>query len=223
MLLLGLDTATPAVTVTLLDDGRVRAGRRIVDARRHGELLAPAIVAVLEEARVAPAELAAIAVGLGPGPFTGLRVGIVTAATLADGLAVPAYAAGSLDLIADGADGRYAVATDARRREVYWAVYYGQRRACGPAVDRPAAVAATLDAGGVGRVIGDGAHRYREVFGPAADLAGPRYPDPARLWALVADRLCRAAPGDRLAPLYLRRPDAVAPGAPKPVTAAGAR
>src|SRR5438132_7166535 len=101
MLVLALDTATAAVTAGLgwlrpsSDDGpavEVRAERVEVDARRHGEALAPAIHECLAEAGAAPRDLAAVVAGVGPGPFTGLRVGLVTATALADALGVPSYA-----------------------------------------------------------------------------------------------------------------------------------
>ncbi len=112
MLLLALDTATPAVTVALHDGHRVLAEVSEVDARRHAELLAPGIEAVLAQAGATTRDLTAIAVGTGPGPFTGLRVGLVTARTLASTLGVPVHGVCTLDVLAtqavdDGAvDGR---------------------------------------------------------------------------------------------------------------------
>ena len=124
---LAFDTSTPAVTVALRDDSAVLAERTVVDARRHGELLAPGIAAVLSAAGRETSELTAIAVGVGPGPFTGLRVGLVTALALGDALRIRVYGVCSLDILAYASklDGAYAVATDARRREVYWARYSG--------------------------------------------------------------------------------------------------
>jgi len=218
VLLLALDTATPAVTVALLADGEVRARSCVLDARRHAELVTPGIRVVLATAGVRPTALDAVAVGLGPGPFTGLRVGIVTAAALADALGIPAYGECSLDLVADGTPGVTAVVTDARRREVYWACYDRGRRQDGPQVGRPAQVATTLRAAGVRRVVGAGAALYPAEFGDSLDADGPGCPAPERLWALVAERAAAGAPGDALRPLYLRRPDAAEPAAAKPVT-----
>ena len=99
-MLLAFDTATPAVTVALHDGERVVASQTRVDARRHGELLAPAITAVLDEAWVPRQDVTAIAVGVGPGPFTGLRVGLVTARTLGLALDVPVYGVCTLDVLA---------------------------------------------------------------------------------------------------------------------------
>jgi tRNA A37 threonylcarbamoyladenosine modification protein TsaB len=102
------------------------------------------------------------------------------------------------------------VATDARRHEVYWAVYSGGSRLAGPSVNRPSDV----DIGGVGFAVGDGALRYADVLGvPVRDE--PRYPPPAGLAALAASRILAKAPADPLTPLYLRRPDAVVPAARK--------
>ena len=216
MLLLGLDTSTPAVTVALHDGDSVLARRTTVDAKRHGELLAPAVSAVLTEAGCRPADLTAVAVGVGPGPYTGLRVGIVTALALGDALSVPVHGVGSLDVIAaavDGAAGPVTVVTDARRREVFWATYDDdRRRTSGPAVGRPSDAAALV----VGAVVGAGAAMYPEAFGPGAP---PLLPDAGSLCALVLSRL---ADGDALepaVPIYLRRPDATVPGPPKPVLA----
>lgn len=207
MLLLALDTSTPAVSVALVRRGEgVLAECVVVDARRHGELLATGIRAVLAEAGCSRTDLEAVAVGLGPGPFTGLRVGIVTAASLSDALRIPAYGICSLDALGEGP--RLAV-TDARRREVYWARYdESGARVDGPHVSRPADVPVE---GAV--VVGDGALAYPDVFGEVA--AQPRYPSAAR----IAELVDVSAPVVPLVPLYLRRPDAEQPGPPKRVTA----
>ncbi|MCA1710930.1 MAG: tRNA (adenosine(37)-N6)-threonylcarbamoyltransferase complex dimerization subunit type 1 TsaB [Actinobacteria bacterium] len=206
MLVLGLDTSTPAVSVALVEwGGRTLAERVVVDAKRHGELLAQGIRDVLAEAGVAPRDLGAVAVGLGPGPFTGLRVGIVTAATTADALGIPAYGICSLDALGDGA--RVAV-SDARRREVYWARYDASgARIEGPSVGAPAELAPHWQ--GIA-LVGDGARL--PVFADLDVREEPRYPSAARI-AQLADE---PAP---LVPLYLRRPDAEVPGAAKKVTA----
>ena len=97
-MLLAFDTATPAVTVALHDGDRVRAEQTVVDARRHGELLAPGIARVLRDARVSADEVSKIAVGVGPGPFTGLRVGLVTARAMGDALGIPVVGVCTLDV-----------------------------------------------------------------------------------------------------------------------------
>ena len=214
-MLLALDTATPAVTVAVADGGTVLAERSHVDARRHGELLAPAVVAALAEAGVDRRDLTAVAVGVGPGPFTGLRVGLVTARTLGAVLGIPVQGVCTLDHLAlaatyAGAGGRLRVATDARRKEVYWADYEVDpatgipRRVDGPHVDKPAVVATD------GPVVGGGGLLY------PADFPGARQPSQASAAALaawVAAGLPTLAPE----PLYLRRPDAVEPAARKSV------
>ena len=123
MLVLALDTATPASTAALVEvtaDGlRGVAERRSVDPRAHGERLAPEIAAILADHGARPRELAAIVAGTGPGPFTGLRVGLATAASMAQALGIPTYGVCSLDGLGRAAGpGRVLVATDARRREV---------------------------------------------------------------------------------------------------------
>ena len=214
MLLLVLDTSTPAVTAAVHGDVGVLAAEHVVDGRRHGEHLAPVVQKVLAAAGARPRDLTRIAVGVGPGPYTGLRVGIVTALTMGVALEVPVVGACSLDAfvlagraVAEG--GPFAVATDARRREVYWARYDGDgRRVDGPSVDRPADVAADMAAEGV-PVLGPATSLYdfADVLpcGPlsAADLAT----------ALVAGDV----PELPVRPLYLRRPDATPPGPPKAV------
>ena len=222
MLTLVLDTATPAVTAGLFSiaaDGSVAAlaERVTVDARAHGELLAPAIAGVLSDAGVAARELSTVVAGVGPGPFTGLRVGLVTAAALADTLAIPVYGVCTLDAFgwaaASSDGGPVLVATDARRHEVYWAVYVDGARVAGPAVNRPSDV----DCSGIGFAVGDGALRYADILGvPVRDE--PRYPPAAGLASLAAARVLDGAPSEPLTPLYLRRPDAVIPGARKAVS-----
>lgn len=213
MLVLGLDTSSAASSVALVDvsaDGaETLAQRRSVDARGHGEQLAPLIAACLGS--WPPAELAAVVAGTGPGPYTGLRVGLVTAAVLGETLGVPTYGVCSLDGIGAGADSLL-VAADARRKEVYWATYRAGARASGPAVDRPADV--PLD--GLTAAAGAGARLYADVFG--LPLLDSDYPDPATLVACALDRIRARAPSEQLTPRYLRHPDAVVPTASKAVT-----
>jgi tRNA threonylcarbamoyl adenosine modification protein YeaZ len=198
VLLLALDTSTPAVTVAL----STGESRTVVAANRHGELLAPLIREVLGDRRPG-----GIVVGLGPGPFTGLRVGIVTARTMGHALGVPVHGACSLDALATPGG---AVATDARRREVYWAHYDAAgARADGPHVGKPHDVAHALREAGVTHVAGAGPRLYAEAFEGFG--AGEEHPDALRL--LDAPRT------DDLTPLYLRRPDATPPGPRKRVTA----
>lgn len=219
VLVLALDTATPAVTAGLLrlpaaGPPRVLAERVTVGARAHGELLMPSVRAVLAVAGVQLRDLDAVVCGAGPGPFTGLRVGMVTAAALGDALGIPVYPVCSLDAIADraGTGTALLVVTDARRREVYWARYDETgARVDGPHVDRPLAVPLA----GVARVAG-----AVEALGPSvvSPVVSPRHPEPVGLVALAAVALRANAPPGPLTPLYLRRPDALEPGPVKRVT-----
>jgi tRNA threonylcarbamoyl adenosine modification protein YeaZ len=305
VLVVALDTSTPACSVALVSVSAAAgpgagaavswlAGRVTIDPRRHGEVLAPSIAAVLAEAGVKPSELDAAVVGTGPGPFTSLRVGMVTGAALGAALGIAVYGVCSLDALAatradeppDGeppagagnaeghvpalAGAAFAVATDARRRELYWAAYrpapraadgpqsgvagpggpqpgvaglgvagpdcarpsVGERivlerigpeptvvvRIAGPAVDRPAEAAARMRELGVGRVVGAGGALYPEAFGGFARPGEPLFPSALALARLAAGPVTRREPPPPLVPLYLRRPDAVAPHAPKAVT-----
>jgi tRNA threonylcarbamoyl adenosine modification protein YeaZ len=219
VLVMVVDSATPAVTAALVrvgdDEVTLLAERVTVDARAHGELLAPQIATVLAEGGAAAGDLAAVVAGLGPGPFTGLRAGLVTAAALGHALAVPVYGVCSLDGIGFGLPGRVLVATDARRKEIYWATYHDGVRLDGPEVAKPDVVAAAVQAeGAVDRAAGDGAEKYAAVLG--LPVTGPRYPSARALAELAAERVRTKAPSETLTPLYLRRPDAVLPGERKP-------
>ncbi|NKI40624.1 tRNA (adenosine(37)-N6)-threonylcarbamoyltransferase complex dimerization subunit type 1 TsaB [Streptomyces physcomitrii] len=215
MLLLALDTATPAVTVALHDGENVVASSRQVDARRHGELLLPAVDRVLAEAKAPLTAVTGIVVGVGPGPYTGLRVGLMTADTFGLALGVPVHGLCTLDGLAHeaGLDEPFVVATDARRKEVYWARYENAAtRTSEPAVDRPAEIAAELTAL---PAVGAGALLYPEVF---ADPRGPEHVSAAALAAVAARRLAAGAELLAPRPLYLRRPDAQVPKNYKVVT-----
>jgi tRNA threonylcarbamoyladenosine biosynthesis protein TsaB len=221
VLVLALDTATPAVTAGVVeltaDAVLLRAVRVAHDARKHAELLMPGIVAACDEAGIALRDVDAVVTGVGPGPFTGLRVGMVTAAALGDALGIPVHGVCSLDAIAHGLGavvGRVVVVTDARRREVYWAAYAPDgRRTAGPHVDAPGTLRERLPELAVVAAAGGSA----EVTG--LPVVAPAAPTPAALVAVAAEALrAGAAPGP-LEPLYLRRPDAVEPGARKRVSA----
>ncbi len=219
MLLLAFDTATPAVSVALHDGVRVLAGQAAEGSRRHGELLAVMIEQVLAAGGAARTDLDAVAVGTGPGPYTGLRAGLVTARVLASALGIPAVGVCTLDVMAReaaAAAGReFIVAADARRKEVYWARYGPAGLRVGePAVGLPAELAsAGITASRP--VAGEGALLYPELGGCPIP---PRYPDAAHLAGIAAQRLAAGAPCEPPEPLYLRRPDARVPGRPKRVT-----
>ncbi|MFC5266457.1 tRNA (adenosine(37)-N6)-threonylcarbamoyltransferase complex dimerization subunit type 1 TsaB [Kribbella qitaiheensis] len=219
-MLLAFDTSSAAVTVAVADPvtGAILASSSTVDALRHGELLAPAIAAALATAGCTPRDLTKIAVGVGPGPFTGLRVGLVTARTMADVLEIEVAGVCSLDILARQSSLTLpvAVATDARRKEIYWALYDGpaadgsRRRLEGPAVDRPADVAHVL--AGL-PVIGRGAFLYAEALGLDTNDV-PEYPSAEILALGVATGTLPVVAPD---PLYLRRPDVTMSGGPKSV------
>lgn len=233
MLLLALDTATPAVTVALHDGSAVIAEVTAVDARRHGELLSAFIEQVMHKAGARQDDLTAVAAGVGPGPYTGLRAGLVTAKVLGSVLQIRVDGICSLDVIAaqaqDGAGGsEFLVATDARRREVYWARYDAAgRRMTAPQVSAPADIPAPDRAL---LTVGEGSLLYPSFL---PNGHGPTYPAAATVCRVVTDALAAlgaagAAGADRdgaaggvllpADPLYLRRPDAREPGAPKRVS-----
>ncbi|MGV8965690.1 MAG: tRNA (adenosine(37)-N6)-threonylcarbamoyltransferase complex dimerization subunit type 1 TsaB [Cellulomonas sp.] len=236
MPVLALDTSA-AVSVALIDEEGVTLAARVVhEQRRHAEQLAPMIAEVLAETGTDRTELTSVVVGTGPAPFTGLRVGLVSARTLGLALDVPVYGVCGLDAIAAQAavdlslatDTEVLVVTDARRREVYWARYRVRRPAglssggarsgavivelvAGPGVATAAQVAADGHAEGA-VVVGPGAGLYPETF--VAVPGAPVDPDPVVLARLALDRVAR---GEDLptAPLYLRRPDVMPPAARK--------
>ncbi|MFF3712075.1 tRNA (adenosine(37)-N6)-threonylcarbamoyltransferase complex dimerization subunit type 1 TsaB [Streptomyces phaeochromogenes] len=216
MLLLALDTATPAVTVALHDGTSVIAASSQVDARRHGELLLPAVDRVLAEAGLRLDAVTGIVVGVGPGPYTGLRVGLMTADTFGLALGIPVHGLCTLDGLAYAAegsvaDGPFVVATDARRKEVYWARYADSRtRVTEPAVDRPG----DLDIGDL-PAVGAGALLYPDTF---PDAREPEHVSAAALASLAAERLAAGEELEAPRPLYLRRPDAQVPKNYKVVT-----
>ena len=236
MLVLAVDTSTPAVTAGVCrlvpgDDGpsvSTLASRVTEDARAHAELLTPHILATLSEAGLVPADLDAVVVGAGPGPFTGLRVGMATAAAFADAIDRPVHGVCSLDGLAHraraaGAVGELVVVTDARRREAYHARYSADGvRVAGPTVGP----AADIRTDGVDHVVGDPV-RLAELVGgvPPAAPGGPTgrervaAPDPAGLVTVAAVDLLGGLVPAPLEPLYLRRPDAVPPRRVEPSSA----
>ncbi|GAB3295162.1 tRNA (adenosine(37)-N6)-threonylcarbamoyltransferase complex dimerization subunit type 1 TsaB [Parasphingorhabdus pacifica] len=225
MLVIALDTSTPAVTAGLVawgDGGPCSLAERMtINPRAHGELLTPHLMEVLVEAGHRLAEVDAIVVGAGPGPFTGLRVGMVTAAALGHAHDVPVHPVCGLDALAVQTPGEspLLVATDARRKEVYWAAYGADRaRLTGPHVQRPADVPDAIDGLGITTAAGEMAERCSEVLGlpPVATS----YPTPVGLARAAEAVLFSAAAPEPLVPLYLRRPDAESPGPRKQVSAA---
>jgi tRNA threonylcarbamoyladenosine biosynthesis protein TsaB len=194
--------------VALHDGEHVVAESTTIDARRHTELLGPAIVAVLNSAGVDRQQVTEVAVGVGPGPFTGLRIGLVTARMLGHVLGIPVRGVCSLDIVAHGVavPGPFVVATDARRKEVYWAEYdRASRRTAGPDVAAPSAVATDLP------VAGAGARLYPDAF---PNPVAPQFPSASELAiAVIGQEVQMLGPQ----PIYLRRPDVRPPTGRKPV------
>jgi tRNA threonylcarbamoyladenosine biosynthesis protein TsaB len=229
MLVLAMDTATPRVSVALGDDGHVVAALQLASGtdrghgvRRHAELLAPAVESLCRQVGVRVADLSAVAVGIGPGMFTGLRVGVTTAKLLAQVLRVPVVPVASLDLVAyplRHSSHLVVAVLDARRREVFTSRYRpvpgGVQRVSEYEVLPPAELAADLAAGGEELLLaGDGVARYRDEFAvlERAELAGPAFdaPSAVALLELAAGRIVREefVGPDAVLPLYLRQSDA---------------
>lgn len=221
MLILGFDTSTSRSSVALVDHDRVVASASLGVARRHGEFLAPAVRFCLDQAGVGVDAITGVAVGLGPGLFTGLRVGIATAQTFATARRLPVVGLSGLDVLAFQA--RYVsrlvcAAIDARRGELFWAFYRaapgGVQRETEPTVGTVDTLTAEIDSFGEDcLVLGDGALTYRDrIDGERVELAGPdvAWPDAADLAELAIPRFVREEtqqPLD-LRPIYLRHADA---------------
>lgn len=212
---LAIDTATATTVAGLARDGVVLARFAHTDPLRHGEVLVPGIRAMFDAAGIARSDVTLLAVGTGPGPYTGLRVGLATAVGLSVALGVPVDGVCSLDVLSLGieleafaAGTGVLVASDARRREVYWA-HYGARgvRVGEPEVSKPGEIAT----GGV--VAGLGPLLYPDAFPNAID---PQLPDGGLFAAAVSSGLLERRD---LRPIYLRHPDAVAPTARRPALA----
>lgn len=197
-MILALDTSA-AVAVSVLDGDDVRASRTAHAPRGHAELLAGLIQEAMEEAGCDRSAVERIVVGTGPAPFTGLRVGLVTARTLGFAWGVPVHGTCSLDAVgaALADEGEVTVVSDARRKELYWAAYRDGVRVSGPDVAYPSDVPVA------GVVAGPGAALYAEALpdGTVVDI------DPAWLARVVARRLEAGETDLPTEPMYLRRPD----------------
>lgn len=232
-LVLSIDTSVAVAVALTRADGTVLAARSSDAPRLQAERLAPLLAEVLAESGAAPKDVAEVVVGTGPAPFTGLRVGLVSAQTFALAVGAPVRGVCSLDALAVQAAAALGlergtsvlVTTDAKRREVYWARYTvgtdadDLARTAGPGVALPASLAENGTTTGA-VVVGPAVALYGGVLAPGAasihaDVVAQ--PDPAVLVRLAA---AAAARGESLdpAPLYLRRPDAQVPGASKRAT-----
>jgi tRNA threonylcarbamoyladenosine biosynthesis protein TsaB len=221
MILLGIDTATPQVGCAIGGPSGSLASFHATRGRRHAETLAPAIEFICRQAGIDLADVAVVAVDIGPGLFTGLRVGLATAKAMAAALRVPMVGLTSLDLLAypeRRSERLIAAMVDARRGEVFWALYRqvpgGVQRLTPYAVSRPEEVASELMAGAEDCLaVGDGARRYagllEEVSRVEVATAGSAYPSAAVLVELAHPLALReefVQPAE-LGPLYLRKAD----------------
>jgi tRNA threonylcarbamoyladenosine biosynthesis protein TsaB len=220
VLILSIDTSAIASAALLTGEGQTLAGFATEDTRTHAEVLAPGIRALLDESGIRPAQLDALVVGVGPGPFTGLRSGIATARALAFAWNKPLHGVMSLDAVAaeaaaaarEAGQAEFLVATDARRREVYWARYGTDGSAAGllpgllegPHVG-PASELPPLP------VYGRGAGLYPDQLDASAGFENTQ-PTAEALGRTAAARLAHGLPLLNTTPLYLRESDAKVPG-----------
>jgi tRNA threonylcarbamoyladenosine biosynthesis protein TsaB len=222
MLLLCIDTATPQVGVAIGSDDVVIGRIQLARSQYHAEHLAPAIEYLCRELDLSVDQFSAIGVGIGPGLFTGLRVGVTTAKVMAQALRIPLIAVPSLDLLAFEVrytDRLVVPVLDARRNEVFYATYRqvpgGVQRLSDYEIGSPEDLAAELGAKGEEvLLIGDGALRYRERFYEVDRLEfGPPslcYPSPSALVELARAKFQREdfCQPRQVHPLYLRLSDA---------------
>ena len=205
-MLLAIDTSA-GTSVAIVDHDRgVLAERTSQDTRRHAELIGEFIVACLTESGIAVTALSGVAVGMGPGPFTGLRIGIAAARAFAFGAGKPVVPVASHDAVAFGIEEPTIVVTDARRREVFWSAYSGSDSVGlpvlvhGPALARPEDLAVAVPGfGGYRRI--DAVEVSAAAIGLIAE-------------GLYLHRRSFASPQ----PLYLRSPDVTLSAGPKRVT-----
>ena len=211
--MLAIDTSSVVTSVAVHDGSGVVADASHRAPNRHAEILTPAVSAVVHEAGATMRDVTSIAVGVGPGPFTGLRVGLMTARALGHALGVDVLGVVSLDSVAAQVRRGCVVVTDARRREVYTASYDDSaRRGAGPEVVAPADLGDRLRAVGyAGAVVGPGVALYPDAFAELDVVA-----DVDASAAEIARLAVAGSTVPSTAPLYLRRPDATPPGARKP-------
>jgi tRNA threonylcarbamoyladenosine biosynthesis protein TsaB len=218
--LLSIETATPCVGCALWSDSGPVASFMFVGRQRHAEILMPAVDELCRRAGWSVADLTAVAVDVGPGLFTGLRVGLATARTIAAARGIPAAGVNSLEALAHACRRRAGLVVpmvDARRGEIYWAMYRCDGATAEelrpPAVLSPDALATELaSAGEPVLAVGDGAWRYREQLvagGTEVGDEGEMWPSALAVAELAAFRFVGGGTGGRdlPAPLYLRPAD----------------
>lgn len=197
-MLLAIDTSA-GTSVAVVEGSRVLAEASESGTRGHAEAIGRLIRDALQAADAGPADITSVAAGMGPGPFTGLRVGIAAARAFAAARGLPVHPVCSHDAIAFGREQPTLVVTDARRREVAWSVYRGDD-VDGPHLARPEDLATVVE----------GYAALDRIDAPEVSAAS---------LGLVAERrLAAGRPTGQDQPLYLRAPDVTMPGAPKRVT-----
>jgi tRNA threonylcarbamoyladenosine biosynthesis protein TsaB len=208
VIVLGLDTCLAACSVAVLDGGRVLAHRSEVMARGHQERLAPMAEAVMGEAGLAFADLERVGVTVGPGSFTGLRVGVAFAKGIASALAIPTVGIGTLEALAADLEGLVFAVLDARRDQVYCQAFDGGRALMAPdalAIETAAARLAEIAMSRPLTLVGSGAGLLADMA-PHARVVAAEGAD-----ARTVARLAGARTPAPLKPLYLRTPDAKLP------------
>lgn len=220
MLILGIETATEQVGVALGGHEGVIATFEVARGRRHAEILTPAIEFVCRQAEIGLDEIGCVAVDVGPGLFTGMRVGLSAAKALALALRIPMIGISSLDLLAfpcRHTDRVVVPVIDARKSEVFWAMYRqvpgGVQQVSPPTVGPVDDLVADLLARSQEALcVGDGAERYGDeiVEGYHCEISGPVHPSPGALVQLAHARALREdwVRPDEIEPIYLRAPDA---------------
>ena len=227
MIVLAIDTSTDAVSVAVSNSKQLLASAHVASDRRHAELLVPMIKNICEQADISMREIDVVGVDVGPGLFTGMRVGIATAKTISQALEVPIIGVSSLDILARSVatTDRVVLATiDARRGELYWAMY---RNDVGPSIEvKPAIVGLVsdcivdlVDRGQSTLIVGNGAQRYRasmseslEATGLSIEWASEQLSQPsATVLAIITAELAlheQWQTATELQAVYLRAPDA---------------
>ncbi|MET0336737.1 MAG: tRNA (adenosine(37)-N6)-threonylcarbamoyltransferase complex dimerization subunit type 1 TsaB [Caulobacter sp.] len=212
MIVLAIDTCLAASSAAVIDGDRTLASRTEPMTRGHQEALGGIVRETVAQAGVAFAQLDRIAVTVGPGSFTGLRVGLAFAKGLAVALNIPCIGIGTLDALAEGRDGPRIVAIDAKKDQIYWRAFDDEHGLADPAVlaaSETAEIARGLLAGRRPLLIGTGSTLLAEHF-PGADIVDRPLADPAAVARLGA----KADPAlAQPVPLYLRPPYATLPDA----------
>ena len=223
-MILGIETAVEHVGVALGDHSRIHGSVAIASDRRHAESLTPMIQFLMHQVGIEMADLSAIAVDVGPGLFTGMRVGIATAHSMAWALDIPVVPVCSLDVLAmnaDWSDIPVTAALDARRGEIYWALYRMRgvgmepQRVTEPVVTSPDDLAIYLsERAEQVQCVGSGCERFRDIFEENSWVllndASRGYPSADKLVTLASHMLSRdeTISAEHVAAMYLRAPDA---------------